>query len=71
MVYDSFLGFIEFVTEICHFQRNSEIPQPPEGYKWKAVRHDNKVTWLVSWNENVQGQVKYVMLNPSSKLKVC
>jgi DNA topoisomerase-1 len=27
------------------------------------------VTWLASWTENVQGQVKYVMLNPSSKLK--
>lgn len=28
-----------------------------------------QVTWLASWTENVQGQVKYVMLNPSSKLK--
>lgn len=28
-----------------------------------------KVTWLASWTENVQGQVKYIMLNPSSKLK--
>lgn len=28
-----------------------------------------QVTWLASWIENVQGQVKYVMLNPSSKLK--
>lgn len=24
---------------------------------------------MASWTENVQGQVKYVMLNPSSKLK--
>lgn len=28
-----------------------------------------QVTWLASWTENVQGQVKYIMLNPSSKLK--
>ena len=27
------------------------------------------MTWLASWTENVQGQIKYVMLNPSSKLK--
>jgi DNA topoisomerase I len=33
------------------------------------VRHDNSVTWLCNWTENVQGQGKYVMLNPSSKLK--
>lgn len=33
------------------------------------VRHDPSVTWLASWTENVQNQVKYVMLNPSSKLK--
>lgn len=28
-----------------------------------------KVTWLASWTENVQNSIKYVMLNPSSKLK--
>ena len=33
------------------------------------VQHDNAVTWLASWTENIQGQIKYVMLNPSSKLK--
>ena len=33
------------------------------------MKHDNTVTWLASWTENVQGQVKYVMLNPSSRLK--
>ncbi|KRT78619.1 hypothetical protein AMK59_6886 [Oryctes borbonicus] len=49
--------------------KNSKIPVPPDGHKWKEVRHDNTVTWLASWTENVQNQVKYVMLNPSSKLK--
>ena len=28
-----------------------------------------QVTWLACWTENVQNQIKYVMLNPSSKLK--
>lgn len=49
--------------------KNSVIPVPPAGHRWKEVRHDNTVTWLASWTENVQGQVKYIMLNPSSKLK--
>ncbi|XP_055910176.1 DNA topoisomerase 1 isoform X2 [Eupeodes corollae] len=49
--------------------KESKVPVPPPGHKWKDVRHDNSVTWLASWTENVQGQVKYIMLNPSSKLK--
>lgn len=49
--------------------KDSALPVPPKGHRWKEVRHDNTVTWLASWTENVQGQVKYVMLNPSSKLK--
>jgi len=44
-------------------------PKPPAGHKWKEVRHDNTVTWLASWTENVQGQVKYIMLNSASRLK--
>ncbi|XP_037938310.1 DNA topoisomerase 1 [Teleopsis dalmanni] len=49
--------------------RESKVPAPPKGHRWKEVRNDNTVTWLASWIENVQGQVKYIMLNPSSKLK--
>ncbi|XP_017050824.1 DNA topoisomerase 1 isoform X2 [Drosophila ficusphila] len=49
--------------------KESKVPAPPPGSRWKEVRHDNTVTWLASWIENVQGQVKYIMLNPSSKLK--
>ncbi|RCN27273.1 Eukaryotic DNA topoisomerase I, DNA binding protein [Ancylostoma caninum] len=54
---------------IINCSKDSEIPVPPEGHKWKEVRHDNTVTWLVSWTENVLGQNKYIMLNPSSKIK--
>lgn len=46
------------------------VVAPPAGHKWKDVRHDNTVTWLASWTENVQNQTKYVMLNAASKLKV-
>lgn len=54
---------------IINCSKNSVIPKAPEGHKWKEVRHDPSVTWLASWTENVQNQVKYIMLNPSSKLK--
>ncbi|XP_014204228.1 DNA topoisomerase I, mitochondrial [Copidosoma floridanum] len=54
---------------LINCSKDSLIPKPPPGHKWREVRHDPTVTWLASWTENVQGQVKYVMLNPSSKLK--
>jgi DNA topoisomerase-1 len=54
---------------IINCSKDSKIPVPPKGHKWKEVRHDNTVTWLCSWTENIQGQIKYIMLNPSSKLK--
>uniref|UniRef100_H3CTS1 DNA topoisomerase I n=1 Tax=Tetraodon nigroviridis TaxID=99883 RepID=H3CTS1_TETNG len=49
--------------------RESRIPVPPAGHRWKEVRHDNTVTWLASWTENIQGSIKYIMLNANSKLK--
>ncbi len=49
--------------------RDAVVPSPPSGHKWGKVQHDNKVTWLASWTENIQGAIKYVMLNPTSRLK--
>ncbi|KAJ7338206.1 hypothetical protein JRQ81_010893 [Phrynocephalus forsythii] len=54
---------------IINCSKDSKIPQPPPGHAWKEVRCDNTVTWLASWTENIQGSIKYIMLNPSSKLK--
>ncbi|XP_043473879.1 DNA topoisomerase 1 isoform X2 [Leptopilina heterotoma] len=54
---------------LINCSKDSVAPKPPSGHRWKEVRHDPNVTWLCSWTENIQGQVKYVMLNPSSKLK--
>lgn len=54
---------------LINCSKDSKIPKAPDGHRWREVKHDNAVTWLASWTENVQGQVKYVMLNPSSKLK--
>ncbi|XP_068603273.1 DNA topoisomerase 1 [Brachionichthys hirsutus] len=54
---------------IINCSKDSKHPKPPQGSKWKEVRHDNKVTWLASWTENIQGSIKYIMLNPSSRIK--
>lgn len=54
---------------IINCSKDSVIPKPPPGHKWKEVRHDNTVTWLVTWTENIQGQNKYIMLNPNSRIK--
>ncbi|XP_068381682.1 DNA topoisomerase I, mitochondrial isoform X2 [Eschrichtius robustus] len=57
----------EDVTINC--SRDSKVPEPPVGHRWKEVRCDRTVTWLAAWTENVQNSIKYIMLNPSSKLK--
>ncbi|XP_067416147.1 DNA topoisomerase I, mitochondrial, partial [Emydura macquarii macquarii] len=54
---------------IINCSKDSKPPEPPSGHKWKEVRCDNTVTWLASWTENIQSSIKYIMLNPSSKLK--
>jgi DNA topoisomerase-1 len=37
--------------------------------KWKHIQHDNTVTWLANWTENVNGNHKYVFLGAGSILK--
>ncbi|KAM3609932.1 uncharacterized protein V6R79_022660 [Siganus canaliculatus] len=54
---------------IINCSKDACIPVPPAGHRWKEVRHDSTVTWLASWTENIQGSIKYIMLNANSKLK--
>jgi DNA topoisomerase I len=49
--------------------KEAEVPPPPEGHKWKEVRHDKEGTWLAMWQENVNGNYKYVMLAANSDVK--
>lgn len=55
---------------IINIGKDAQIPKPPEGHRWKEVRNDNKVSWLVMWTENIRGNNKYIMLNASSRVKV-
>jgi DNA topoisomerase-1 len=47
----------------------AKVPKPPEGHEWGAVIHDNTVTWLAMWKENVNEAFKYVFLAATSSLK--
>ena len=44
-------------------------PPPPPGHKWKDVIEDKHTTWLAFWQENVNGQHKYMYLDATSHFK--
>ncbi|KAK1752383.1 hypothetical protein QBC47DRAFT_305312 [Echria macrotheca] len=49
--------------------KEAKVPEPPAGHKWRAIQHDNKATWLAMWQENVNGNYKYIMLAANSAVK--
>lgn len=49
--------------------KDAKLPVPNVPGKWKSVIHDNTVTWLANWTENVNGNNKYVFLAAGSSLK--
>jgi DNA topoisomerase I len=49
--------------------KKATVPPPPEGHKWKEIKHDKEGTWLAMWQENVNGNYKYVMLAANSDVK--
>jgi len=54
---------------IINIGPNTPLPRPPPGHKWKGVIHNNKVTWLAFYRDNVNGDFKYIWLAPSSRFK--
>ena len=59
-------------AESVHINVSEDAPVPRldmPGHSWASVRHDPMVTWLCSWNENVNNSTKYVMLSASSSFK--
>lgn len=49
--------------------KGAKLPEPNVPGKWKKVIHDQTVTWLANWTENVNGNHKYVFLAAGSSLK--
>lgn len=49
--------------------KGATVPVPPEGHRWKEIKHDKEGTWLAMWQENINGNYKYVMLAANSDVK--
>lgn len=49
--------------------KGAKVPEPPAGHKWKAVKHDQNASWLAMWQENINGNYKYVMTGADSSTK--
>ena len=49
--------------------KGASVPIPPEGHRWKEIKHDQEGTWLAMWQENINGAYKYVMLAANSDVK--
>jgi DNA topoisomerase I len=54
---------------ILNIGKDSDIPTPLEGHKWKQVIHDRTVEWLASWKDTITGKTKYVWLASNSDFK--
>lgn len=54
---------------IINIGKDATTPKPNVPGKWKAVKHDQTVTWLANWTENVNEAHKYVFLAAGSSLK--
>lgn len=46
-----------------------KVPEAPPGHKWAEVRHDNTVTWLAMWKDNIFDSFKYVRFAANSSVK--
>lgn len=49
--------------------KDAKVPPAPKGHKWGEIKHDNTVTWLAMWKENIMGSVKYVRFSQNSSFK--
>ena len=49
--------------------KRETVPAPPPGHRWKEVKHDRTGQWLAMWQENINGNYKYVMLAADSDIK--
>ncbi|MCJ1391715.1 DNA topoisomerase 1 [Xylographa bjoerkii] len=49
--------------------KEAQVPAPPQGHRWKEIKHDQEGTWLAMWQENINGAYKYVMLAANSDVK--
>eukprot|EP00492_Amphilonche_elongata_P005442 TRINITY_DN790_c0_g1_i1.p1 TRINITY_DN790_c0_g1~~TRINITY_DN790_c0_g1_i1.p1 ORF type:complete len:464 (-),score=97.49 TRINITY_DN790_c0_g1_i1:27-1418(-) len=55
---------------VLNIGKDIPIPEcPVPGHNWGGVIHDNTVTYIAKWTENVNGNPKMVYLHSSSRFK--
>ncbi|WWD19549.1 hypothetical protein CI109_104010 [Kwoniella shandongensis] len=54
---------------VLNIGKDAPIPKANIPGNWKGIQHDNTVTWLAHWKENVNGNAKYVFLSAGSSWK--
>ncbi|KAI5454361.1 DNA topoisomerase 1 [Naganishia albida] len=54
---------------VINIGADAPVPTPNIEGNWKSVQHDNTVTWLAHWKENINGNSKYVFLSAGSTWK--
>lgn len=54
---------------VINIGEGEKVPTPGVPGEWKEVVHNNTVTWLAHWKENINGQCKYVFLAATSSIK--
>ena len=47
----------------------AEIPEPPEGRKWKSIEHDHTMEWLGKYKDSISDQWKYIRLGSQGQFK--
>lgn len=59
--------FPEDIT--LNLSEGAKVPEPPAGHQWGEIRHDQTVTWLAMWKENIADSLKYVKFAANSSVK--
>ncbi|CAI5760609.1 unnamed protein product [Candida verbasci] len=52
-----------------NLSKGAKIPEAPAGHNWAEIKHDNEVTWLAMWKENIADSFKYVRFAANSSIK--
>ena len=52
-----------------NLDKECKVPKPLNGHTWGEIIHDDKVIWLATWKDNINGKNKYVFTSLESFFK--
>jgi len=53
---------------ILNLSKDAKVPPcPVSGHEWGGIVHNNEVTWVATWTENVNNSNKYCYLAAKHK----